>query len=209
MLPAHTECQPSQHSLEQLLPAFITSRRISISRLAKAACRSNTIQEQRLQGGCPMRNCIIIGLILLMPCMALAEETKCKVIEYPDHVEADCSGDAAASPPPGQKIVPAHATPPAPVTGTNRYDGNEPAPPPEAPQKQDQPANEIVAQPPTQPDQPVSNQGTVTIKHSRQQYQQSLENAKAARRQLILQRLQQQAPPPASAPPAQPGPATN
>jgi hypothetical protein len=47
---------------------------------------------------------IILLVMVLLPCAAFAG-TNCRVVEYPDHYEAICDGDAEKTPSPYQRTV--------------------------------------------------------------------------------------------------------
>jgi hypothetical protein len=131
---------------------------------------------------------------MLLPCVTFAE-TKCKVVEYPDRNEIDCGTEESSSVT-TQQQNPQQQPSPSDQTTASQAVKDDPAPT-EAPQTLMVPGpssattNQTVTQPASQvsqPSLPASNQGSTTQKHGRQQYQQSLEDAKAAKRQLILQR---------------------
>jgi hypothetical protein len=145
----------------------------------------------------------VIIAVLLLPSLGFAE-TKCSVIGYPDHDVAVCSGDEAASKISDQTIILTQPPPAAVPSVTKQTDADIPAPS-DVSQKSPAPGTVDTPQSETkttsQPAQPVPNQGTVIHRQGRQQYQQSMEDAKAARRQLILDRQQMQTAPPATAAP--------
>lgn len=213
----------------------------------------------------------VVIALLLLPCLTFAE-SKCRVIEYPDHDEVVCGEDVETAPEPSaQENTPLRPDPTADQTEADQTDEDNPTPskaPPESARsgtegvstpsttqttsQPSQPASNqstiidrhvdgqgrqqplpTAAQPasprtdgdtpaapetsikatgsgtdvtppsttPT-PSQPASNQGTIIHRQGRQQHQQSLEDAKAARRQLILERQQQQTTPSTAVPPA-------
>ena len=134
-----------------------------------------------------MRNLITIALILL-PGLSLAH-TDCRVVEHPDHVEAVCIGD--------EKATPAPETPP-----TSAFQRRETVPQaaPEQtraalPVPLEQPQTAAGAMTSTQSSAPPVPHGTVVNRQGRQQYQKGMEEARAARLQLIYD-LQQSQPSP-------------
>jgi hypothetical protein len=153
----------------------------------------------------------VIIVVLLLPSLGFTE-TKCSVIDYPDHDVAVCNGDEAASRISDQTIIPPQPPPTAVQSITKQTDANIPAPS-DVSQKSPAPGTADTPQTETkttsQPAQPVPNQGTVIHRQGRQQYQQSMEDAKAARRQLILDKQQMQTSPPATAAPAPSGTTPN
>ena len=131
-----------------------------------------------------MRILLVIALILA-PGLSFAR-TDCRAVEHPDYLEAVCVGDEKASP--------------APETPTSdiiqRGEPQQQATPEQmrasVPEVQ---SHTAVATPPSQASQNQVSQGTVIHRQGRQQYQKGMDEARAARLQLINE-LQQCQPTP-------------
>lgn len=129
-----------------------------------------------------MKPLIIIALLLL-PASSFAQ-TVCRAVEHPDHLEAVCVGDEKTSPSPETQSAQA---------------------PSRAAQMQQQP-QASQADPPTQPQTAAAMtapqtsatpalQGAIVRRQGRQQYMKGMEEARAARLQLITTLQQAQSPP--------------
>jgi hypothetical protein len=152
-----------------------------------------------------MINYLLI-VLLLIPSLAIAE-TKCNYIDYPDRDVVDCSGDEAASKAADQKVAPPQPLQSTAQNLTNQTDVENQVPY-DASQKPADP-EATVTPPASQPAQPASNQNTIMHRQGRQQFQQSLEDAKASRKQLIMEKQQLQTAPPATVTPAPSGTVPN
>ena len=124
---------------------------------------------------------LLVG-IMVVPYSAFAT-TDCRVIEYPDHYEAVCTGD--------EKYDPGYASKQA----TTR---SSPAPQNKAPEK----SGPITTQEKPVP-RPIVSRGGPAHRQGRQQYQQTLTELKNMRAQLIAEHQRNQ-PPPAYVPPPSP-----
>jgi hypothetical protein len=126
-----------------------------------------------------MNKLLIIPMVLL-PCTATAK-TDCNIVDYPDHYEAVCTGDA--------KMPAVSDQTPAAHQALGRPLLSDAAP---SPAQSQNPAPGSAAGAPgpvaepggTSPAQGAQG-ATVVHRQGRQQYQKGLEDARAARNQLI------------------------
>jgi hypothetical protein len=135
-----------------------------------------------------MRKLLMISLILL-PGLAFAQ-TDCRSVELPDHFDAICTGD--------EKAVPAAETPTSPTIrrgGEQQQSVSEQMqkslPTESVPQVQPQAAAMVLS---SQTSQTQSSPDITVHRQGRQQFKKGMDEAKAARQQLISE-LQQQSQP--------------